>query len=90
MVSCKFCKKEMLEADGCVRVQIPYTDEDPVRFGSETRFGDDFGQECVENPDRRCRDCGALPGKFHHSGCDIEECPVCGHQIISCECGDDE
>ena len=88
MAICKFCKKEMREADGCVNVDIPYSDSDPVRFGSEMRFDQSFRDECIAFPDRRCGDCACLPGKFHHSGCDMEECPDCGRQIISCECGD--
>ena len=33
-----------------------------------------------------CRDCGARPGEFHEPGCDVEQCPYCGGQLISCEC----
>ncbi len=35
---------------------------------------------------RRCGDCGAMPGKLHIPGCDIEQCPRCGWQAISCHC----
>ncbi len=31
-----------------------------------------------------CPDCGVLPGEFHRSGCDIEQCPYCGRQLIAC------
>src|SRR3954447_17239662 len=33
-----------------------------------------------------CPDCGAGPGEFHELGCDIEQCPYCGGQLISCDC----
>lgn len=34
----------------------------------------------------RCHDCGVVDGGIHHPGCDAEECPKCGGQIISCDC----
>ena len=34
----------------------------------------------------RCHECGARPGHYHHVGCDAERCPVCGGQLISCDC----
>jgi len=33
-----------------------------------------------------CHDCGIEEGKFHHPGCDMERCPFCGGQLISCDC----
>lgn len=33
--------------------------------------------------------CGAKHGEFHKPGCDIEECPFCHRQLISCDCSDD-
>jgi hypothetical protein len=33
-----------------------------------------------------CHDCGAKPGEFHQSGCDVERCARCGHQAIACNC----
>ena len=36
--------------------------------------------------DERCHDCGAKRGQYHHANCDVEQCPVCGGQLISCGC----
>lgn len=34
----------------------------------------------------RCPDCGCLEGQFHKLGCDMERCPFCGQQFITCDC----
>lgn len=33
-----------------------------------------------------CHDCRAEEGAVHDFGCDMERCPFCGHQLISCGC----
>ena len=33
-----------------------------------------------------CGDCGAMEGQLHLPGCDMERCPFCGGQLISCKC----
>ena len=38
----------------------------------------------AENPN--CHDCGVQIGALHHPGCDMERCPRCGDQLISCAC----
>ena len=79
---CKDCKQGMYESDGCREFIIPMINGNnlaPVKHGEETRadWGSDGG---------RCHDCGAKVGKFHHPGCDVEECPKCGGQLIGCSC----
>jgi len=33
-----------------------------------------------------CHDCDALEGALHELGCDMERCPWCGGQLITCGC----
>ncbi len=54
---------------------------DPILFGDEDE--DWVGDE--ENP--TCGDCGVHVGEKHLDMCDIERCPTCGLQFISCDCG---
>ncbi len=51
----------------------------PIKFGDpRERWGYDDIQ--------RCGDCGCKIGGYHHPGCDIETCPNCGGQLITCGC----
>jgi len=36
--------------------------------------------------EHRCHDCNVMPGGYHHPGCDMDRCPKCGGQLISCDC----
>ena len=37
-------------------------------------------------PRRECHDCAVLSGELHVPGCDMERCPSCRQQLITCSC----
>ena len=81
---CECCKRRMLRADGCAfgKIHIGGKIYDRIRCGDEKDFIPNMKE------DERCHDCGAKKGYFHHWNCDAERCPVCGEQLIFCDCED--
>ena len=74
---CEICGQRMLIADGCSCSKI----ESNGKIYKRIKFG--------ENPHdkgEKCHDCGASKDHYHHFNCDAETCPVCGEQMLSCDC----
>ena len=54
---------------------------EPVKCGDE---GDWYVDDTDEST--MCGDCGCGLGEQHYKSCDIERCPACGMQLITCDC----
>ncbi len=72
---CWLCDQDMMHVTGCT--PHAYTcagkDPEPALVYQPLNHGNN------------CHDCGAHPGHFHHPGCDMERCPWCGGQLITCD-----
>lgn len=84
MAICQNCKQEMRKASKCTKplLVVKYRAGSVFVFKRDTEYYD---------ANKRCHDCGIANrrGNVHHLGCDVERCPNCGLQLISCSCLDD-
>ena len=80
-VRCRDCKQDMAPGNGCTLPQVRIQGQvyDRIRYGNEE---EDWGAA----NGYPCHDCNVSPGQLHHLGCDVERCPACSHQLISCGC----
>lgn len=74
MAKCDYCDRDMNAVDGCTGMEVIIDGRayEPVPYEGDA--------------DARCHDCNVMPGEYHHPGCDAEECPECGCQVLSCGC----
>ncbi len=79
MVACEDCNREMTTAASCTADALVIQGE---------RFPRVRQVRAPTGPRGRCGDCGIQRGGFHHLGCDLESCPRCQRQLVSCRCPD--
>ena len=81
MAVCSWCDREMRVATSCsvgaLHLDGKRVDMIPWGQGGRHERG-------------KCHDCGVAPGGFHHLGCDLQRCPLCRRQMMTCGCRFDE
>jgi hypothetical protein len=70
------------EAQTLLTISIGGREYSRIPYGQEA---DDWGAE--RGP---CHDCAVTKGQLHVPGCDVEQCPLCLGQSLSCECPYDD
>lgn len=82
-MKCPDCLQEMSDPStvSCVFDVFMIGEGEEYYFRSKYHF---------DEPGGRCLDCGVEHGRYHHYGCDVERCPKCGLQLISCDCFPDD
>lgn len=79
MSVCVLCNLEMQGKVSCIPT--------PVLTNSGSKLPIPYGRERRSSRQpASCGDCAAPKGGFHHRGCDIEQCPRCSDQLMSCGC----
>lgn len=72
--TCSACGKEMAPGNGCTATHY------------KNAAGVLHARVPYDDSERPCHDCNVTVGQFHHPGCDMERCPVCGRQLLMCGC----
>ena len=81
MTKCDDCGKEMTNQNTKRCIANPKIKYRGQTYERNTSYYD---------VNKRCHDCGIenKKGNLHHFGCDIERCPICERQLISCAHGE--
>jgi len=81
--ACSECGQEMRPGQGCTSYTI--ADKDGC-MNYRIKAGDEIDILPEMADGEFCHDCNATRGQYHHLGCDMERCPICWEQLISCGC----
>jgi hypothetical protein len=84
MAICGHCGREMTQEVSCK--------DDPTVIGGKAYAPLPYGEERYPKrykPAPNCGDCGTPLGGVHHPGCDLESCPICMGQALTCGHFDD-
>ena len=97
MAECGYCHQEMTTGQACtwkpaVTVEgvayerVPYGHDPLPAEGTAARQEARRSLQANVIRPERCHDCNVPVGALHHPGCDVERCPRCAWQAISCGC----
>jgi hypothetical protein len=73
---------EIVAAQGLLEIEIEGQLFPRVAYGQEP-FWAEVNPTYASNP---CHDCGIVAGQLHVPDCDVEQCPRCQTQLITCPC----
>lgn len=82
MSICKSCLNDMKEVKSCNRNSALWLGKSTQMYATIPYIN----PATFTNDNPNCHDCGVQIGAKHHPGCDMERCPRCGGQLISCGC----
>jgi hypothetical protein len=74
--------EKIVAAQKIVSLKLGDRDIPRIRYGKEQS---DWNAASIP-----CHDCGVLESEFHVPSCDVEECPLCAGQLITCDCQFDD